>query len=136
MKPEHNLWQQVKRNNKRVVWTRIESNTGLGIPDLFGFYIRPFWVELKIIRNNKLLFSPHQISWIHKHYNIGCPVFVLAKAPLTGSVQLYPGAIVRDPTSIADKPPLWDSKHGTWPQLQELLGTWRAPSPVKSTDLH
>jgi hypothetical protein len=53
MKPEHNLWQQVKRNNKRVVWTRIESNTGLGIPDLFGFYIRPFWVELKIIRNNK-----------------------------------------------------------------------------------
>jgi len=87
MKPEHNLWKQVKNNTKGVVWTRIESNTGLGIPDLFGFYRRPFWVELKIIRNNKLLFSPHQIAWIHKHYNIGCPVFVLAKDPLTGSTR-------------------------------------------------
>ena len=37
MAEERNLWLQLKRNTKPVVWTRIESVAGLGIPDLHGF---------------------------------------------------------------------------------------------------
>jgi hypothetical protein len=53
MAEEKNLWIQLKNNTKSIIWTRIESSTGLGIPDLFGYYKRGFWVELKVIVNNK-----------------------------------------------------------------------------------
>jgi hypothetical protein len=74
MAEEKNLWIQLKNNTKSIIWTRIESSTGLGIPDLFGYYKRGFWVELKVIVNNKINFSAHQIAWIHRHYSAGCPV--------------------------------------------------------------
>jgi hypothetical protein len=93
MAEEKNLWKQLKNNTKSIIWTRIESSTGLGIPDLFGFYKRGFWLELKIITNNKLNFSAHQIAWIHRHYSEGCPVFVLAKDPLSKTLKLFSGSI-------------------------------------------
>ena len=139
MSEEKNLWAQIKRNTKGVVWTRIESNTGLGIPDLFGFYKRPFWVELKIIKNNRLNFSAHQIAWINRHYSIGCPVFVLARDPLPKTTKLFSGSIVRDPLSIADKPYLCSITPGSrspgWGQLLLLLGSW-TPDGRVSTKLH
>ena len=49
MAEEKNLWKQLKNNTKSIIWTRIESSTGLGIPDLFGYWKRGFWLELKII---------------------------------------------------------------------------------------
>ena len=106
MAEEKNLWKQLKNNTKSIIWTRIEATSGLGIPDLFGFYRRGFWLELKIINNNKIKFSAHQIAWIHRHYSAGWPVFVLAKDPLSKGVKLFSGSIVRDPTSIEDKPTL------------------------------
>ena len=33
MAEEKNLWIQLKNNTKSIIWTRIESSTGLGIPD-------------------------------------------------------------------------------------------------------
>ena len=105
MAEEKNLWKQLKNNTKSIIWTRIEATSGLGIPDLFGFYKRGFWLELKIIKNNKINFSAHQIAWIHRHYSAGCPVFVLAKRPsFEDHLKLFSGSIVRDPSSIADKP--------------------------------
>ena len=139
MSEERNLWAQLKRNTKGVVWTRIESSTGLGIPDLFGFYKRPFWVELKIIKNNRLNFSAHQIAWINRHYSIGCPVFVLARGPLTKGVKLFSGSIVRDPSSIDTKSPLCSidpgSRSGSWDLLLHLLGAW-TPDVSSSARLH
>jgi hypothetical protein len=139
MAEEKNLWAQVKRNTKGVVWTRIESSTGLGIPDLFGFYKRPFWVELKVIVNNRLNFSAHQIAWINRHYSIGCPVFVLARGPLAKGVRLFSGSIVRDPTSIADKPSLCSivpgSRDSSWEILMDILGSW-TPDIGSSARLH
>ncbi len=139
MSEEKNLWAQIKRNTKGVVWTRIESNTGLGIPDLFGFYKRPFWVELKIIKNNRLNFSAHQIAWINRHYSIGCPVFVLARDPLPKTTKLFSGSIVRDPTSIFDKSPLCTidpgSRSGSWDLLKHLLAAW-TPDVGGSARLH
>ena len=135
MSEERNLWAQLKRNTKGVVWTRIESSTGLGIPDLFGFYKRPFWVELKIIKNNRLNFSAHQIAWINRHYSIGCPVFVLARDPLPKALKLFSGSIVRDPTSISDKPTLCEPGPGSWDLLLHLLGHW-SPDVSSSARLH
>ena len=139
MSEERNLWAQVKRNTKGVVWTRIESSTGLGIPDLFGFYKRPFWLELKVIVNNRLNFSAHQIAWINRHYSIGCPVFVLARDPLPKTTKLFSGSIVRDPKSIASKPSLCSIDPGTraagWEMVMHLLGSW-TPDVSSSARLH
>jgi hypothetical protein len=135
MAEERNLWQQLKRNTPEVVWTRIESSTALGIPDLHGFYRRCFWLELKIIKNNKINFSAHQIAWINRHYSIGCPVFVLARDPLPKTLKLFSGSIVRDPTSISDKPTLCEPGPGSWDLLLHLLGAW-SPDVSSSARLH
>jgi len=139
MAEEKNLWIQLKNNTKSIIWTRIESSTGLGIPDLFGYYKRGFWVELKVIVNNKINFSAHQIAWIHRHYSAGCPVFVLARDPLPKTLKLFSGSIVRDPSSISEKPPLCSigpgSKSHGWEQLLLMLGAW-TPDGRSSTKLH
>jgi len=139
MAEEKNLWKQLKNNTKSIIWTRIESSTGLGIPDLFGFYKRGFWLELKIITNNKLNFSAHQVAWIHRHYSEGCPVFVLAKDPLSKGLKLFSGSIVRDPRCIANKPALCSIVPGSrtqgWEQLLLMLGSW-TPDSVQSHKLH
>ena len=139
MAEEKNLWNQLKKNTKSIIWTRIESSTGLGIPDLFGFYKRGFWVELKVIKNNKLNFSAHQIAWINRHYSVGCPVFVLARDPLPKTLKLFSGSIVRDPTSINDKPPLCSipraARPDSWEQLLLMLGSW-TPDGRSSASLH
>ena len=139
MAEEKNLWKQLKNNTKSVIWTRIESSTGLGIPDLFGYYKRGFWVELKVIVNNKINFSAHQIAWIHRHYSAGCPVFVLARDPLPKTLKLFSGSIVRDPSSISEKPPLCSIGPGSrtqgWEQLLLMLSSW-TPDGRTSTKLH
>ena len=139
MAEEKNLWIQLKNNTKSIIWTRIESSTGLGIPDLFGYYKRGFWVELKVIVNNKINFSPHQIAWMHRHYSAGCPVFVLARDPLPKTLKLFSGSIVRDPSSISEKHPLCSigpgSKSQGWEQLLLMLGAW-TPDGRSSTKLH
>ena len=139
MAEEKNLWKQLKNNTKSIIWTRIESSTGLGIPDLFGYYKRGFWLELKVIVNNKLNFSAHQIAWIHRHYSAGCPVFVLAKDPLSKTLKLFSGSIVRDPSSIDQKPYLCSIGPGSrapdWAQVLMMLGCW-TPDGVQSHKLH
>ena len=139
MAEEKNLWIQLKNNTKSIIWTRIESSTGLGIPDLFGYYKRGFWVELKVIVNNKINFSAHQIAWIHRHYSAGCPVFVLAKDPLSKTLKLFSGSIVRDPLSIDQKSPLCSIVPGSrtqgWSQLLLMLSSW-TPDGRVSTKLH
>ena len=128
MADERNLWLQLKRNTPDVVWTRIESTTALGIPDLHGFYRRCFWLELKIIKNNKINFSAHQIAWINRHITLGAPVFVLARAPRAKTIELFSGSIVRSPHTVDRIPPLTSipirPKPLDWEQLLALLGSW------------
>ena len=128
MAEERNLWAQLKRNTKPVVWTRIEATSGLGIPDLHGFFRRCFWVELKIIKNNKITFSAHQIAWINRHITLGAPVFVLARDPLSKSIKLFSGSIVRSPHTVDKVPSLISiqarPRSVDWEQLLALLGSW------------
>ena len=140
MAEERNLWQQLKRNTKGVVWTRIEATSGLGIPDLHGFYGRCFWVELNIINNNKIKFSAHQIAWINRHVSLGAPVFVLAKDPRAKTLELFSGSIVRSPHMVDKVPSLLSiparPRSMDWEQLLALLGSWSPGDSAFSISLH
>ena len=140
MAEERNLWLQLKGNTKGVVWTRIEATSGLGIPDLHGFYGRCFWVELKIIKDNKIKFSAHQIAWINRHVMLGAPVFVLARDPRAKTLKLFSGSIVRSPHTVDRVPPLLSipqrPRSMDWEQLLALLGSWSPGDSPSSIVLH
>ena len=51
---ERNLSQRILKNSNIVKWSRVESKTSPGIPDLHGFFADPkdhvgytFWLELR-----------------------------------------------------------------------------------------
>lgn len=140
MAEERNLWLQLKRNTKGVVWTRIEATSGLGIPDLHGFYGRCFWIELKIIKDNKIKFSAHQIAWINRHVMLGAPVFVLARDPRAKTLKLFSGSIVRCPHTVDRVPPLLSIPQRPrpidWEQLLALLASWSPGDSPSSIVLH
>ena len=63
MKPESKLYQKFKKNTPSILWTRLESWSSFGVPDLLGYnnLCGFFMVELKFTQSNKIKFSPHQI---------------------------------------------------------------------------
>lgn len=66
------------------VITRLESRTGLGIPDCliaFGPLNPGFaMLELKVVKGGwKVRLSPHQVAFNTKHASLGCPVFILVQ---------------------------------------------------------
>ena len=88
MKPESKFWQQVKKNTPKISWTRLESWTSFGVPDLLGYHDSCgfFMVELKVATGNKIRLSPHQIMFhtIHPKRN-----FILVKAGDPRPIILY-----------------------------------------------
>ena len=92
MKPEVKLWHELKRNTNKIIWTRLENRSLFGTPDLLGYSPNNnfFTVELKVAKGNKIIFSPHQISFHMKH-NLN--TFILVACSLDkGKVRLYPGS--------------------------------------------
>ena len=92
MKPEVKLWHELKRNTSKIIWTRLENRALFGTPDLLGYPISGnfFTVELKVAKGNRIIFSPHQISFHMKH-NLNSFILV-ACTPDKGKVRLYPGS--------------------------------------------
>ena len=92
MKPEVKLWHELKRNTNKIIWTRIENRSLFGTPDLLGYPVSGnfFTVELKVAKGNRIIFSPHQISFHMKH-NLNTFILV-ACDPDPELVRLYPGA--------------------------------------------
>jgi len=83
-KPEAALYKRVKENLKGCHITRLESRTGLGIPDCllgFGPLVSGFaMLELKVVKGGyKVRLSPHQVAFSQKHAALGCPVFILVQ---------------------------------------------------------
>jgi hypothetical protein len=62
MKPESKFWQKIKKNTPKIQWTRLESWSSFGTPDLLGYNDNCgfFMVEMKVARGPKISFSPHQ----------------------------------------------------------------------------
>ena len=93
IKPETKLWHELKRITPKISWTRIENTSVLGTPDLLGYNTFGvfFTVELKITSNNKIRFSPHQISFHIQHPQ---NTFILCKKPSQAACKLFPGTSI------------------------------------------
>ena len=92
VKPETKFWNELKRNTNKIIWTRLENKALFGTPDLLGYADSGnfFTVELKVAKGNRIIFSPHQISFHMKH-NLNTFILV-ACPPDKGKVRLYPGS--------------------------------------------
>jgi len=87
---ESKLYNLIKKTIKTAHFTRVESYTINGIPDLNCVYKgREFWLELKAndIKNCNL--SKYQINWILQHQQYGGIVFILNKPLSQSTLKLY-----------------------------------------------
>ena len=112
MKKESDLWKLLKKNTPEIKWTRLESWSSYGTPDLLGYHDSCgfFMVELKLITKEsqkKVRFSPHQIlfhSTMTKR-NFILPGLSPAAGPL--SIKLYgSSSILGLLADIREVPPL------------------------------
>ena len=122
---ESNFWKTVKRNLPSDCHaTRIENRHGGGVPDVHivwnGF---AFWVELKVMKGNKILLSPNQIAWNSAYCRKGGVSFILAKHPKQKSIYLFDGS---QASEVFDKG--LDAKtlyHGScFKELFSKIGAW------------
>ena len=97
---ESNLYNLIKTTIKNVHFTRIESYTLNGIPDLHCIYKgRTFWIELKANDINNCNLSKYQINWILKYQRHGGQVYILNKTIKQRGLKLYtlsPCAVLRE----------------------------------------
>ena len=93
MGPERKLYQNLKRNTPTIKWNRIENLALLGCPDLLGYNTSGhfFTVELKVIKGNRIRFSPHQIAFHQTHPK---NTFILIKALGPRCLKLFPGSAI------------------------------------------
>jgi len=95
MKPESKFWQIIKKNTPKIQWTRLESWSSFGTPDLLGYHDSCgfFMCELKIQTGNKIHFSPHQRMFHITRTNRN---FILVQEASSRSVKLYPSSAIHD----------------------------------------
>ena len=81
IKTERDLWKLLKKSNAGILFDRIENWALPGIPDLLGYNQNKifFTLELKVIKGNKIRFSPHQVAWHLRH---GPGAFILVARPV------------------------------------------------------
>ena len=91
MKPETKFWHEVRKNFNNISFTRLENLSAFGTPDLLGYNKNNYFftVELKVVKSNKIRFSPHQISFHVRHPK---NTFILVKSEKDSSVKLYEGS--------------------------------------------
>jgi hypothetical protein len=87
---ESNLYNLIKTTIKNAHFTRLESNTINGIPDVHCAYRGfAFWLEIKSNDINNCNLSKYQINWILKHQRHGGLVFILNKTIKQRALKLY-----------------------------------------------
>jgi hypothetical protein len=118
MKPESKFWQLVKRKTPDIQWTRLESWSSYGVPDLLGYHENCgfFMVELKIVYGKKLHFSPHQklFQLTRKKRN-----YILAQEASSGRINLYGSTSILD--LLADYKSTQPLASDDWDHIQRLL---------------
>jgi Holliday junction resolvase len=102
MKPETKFWQEIKKNLNDITWTRLESWSSFGVPDLLGYHdsCAFFMCELKIERNGKVYMSPHQILF---HRTMTKRNFILVKQDAPRSVKLYKSSAVTESGLVLER---------------------------------
>jgi len=97
MQPEAKFYKELKKNIPSILWNRVENLSLLGMPDLLGYNKKQcfFTVELKVVKGNKIKFSPHQIAWHKTHPQ---NTFIMAR-PLTRA----PSKLLQYPCSVVHR---------------------------------
>ena len=127
VKPETKLWKLVKENLSDIHWTSFENWASPGVPDCYGIKDGvSIWVELKVIRSNKIKLSPFQKSWNYNHSLQGGRNFIIATTLPYTLLYIFPGIVALSIDSIAHCPrPHWaiDISRGTpgWGAAREVL---------------
>ena len=91
-KPESTLWKNLREGTKElgVFWTRLESWSSPGVPDLHGILDgHAFWLELKVHRLNslnKIALRPHQIAWQIRYSGYSGNVWNLVGHPSSSTI--------------------------------------------------
>ena len=128
---------KVKENLTDIHWTRLENRIGQGIPDCYGISEGiSVWVELKVIRSNKIVLSPFQKSWNYNHSLQGGRNFIIATTFPQSLLYIFSGIVAPSIGSIADLPPHhWtvdmDSGSVSWNQVSRILLHSPLPKPRK-----
>ena len=96
-KPESRLWKALRDGVTDVHWTRIESWSSPGDPDVnccasFG----EFWIELKVTKSNRIALSPHQIGWHLIRSRLGGRSYILTREAAKDPLYLFSGRFVRE----------------------------------------
>ena len=120
-KRESRLSQLIQKNCKNIHFTRIESKTINGIPDLNccaeGV---EFWMELKSDKVKYPKLSKWQISWINKRIKNGGVVIICNQTLLDRRLELYrPVSVFTDRRSLV--PSLSFSFPYHWPTFRRQL---------------
>ena len=93
MKPESKFWQIIKKNTPKIQWTRLESWSSFGTPDLLGYHDSCgfFMCEMKIARGPRISFSPHQKLF---HQTRTKRNFIIVQEASSGLVKLYESSAI------------------------------------------
>ena len=101
-KQESKLYEELRKALPNVHFQRIETNVGLGIPDVNGCCKGiEFWLELKVSSGTALRLSKFQKSWIIRRGREGGRVFILRKALSERALKLYQwtSAMIHEPST-------------------------------------
>jgi len=136
MTPESKLWKELKENLKKFHLTRFENWAVPGVPDVHGCKDGiPFWIELKVMKGNKIKLSPHQIMWNYKYSLYGGRSFIMAEHLGQRLLHIFPGSLVHSIASIGSRTePHWtvSLEAEPWPgeRLEEILLPSPFPIPI------
>ena len=87
---ESKLWNELKDLNKNWHFTRVESSTINGIPDVHCVVNKQiFWLELKANTHKNLGMSKWQINWHIKYQKAGGKVFILNRPLLQSDYEIW-----------------------------------------------
>jgi hypothetical protein len=71
-KRESLLFQRMRKHIKKAHFTRIESSTIQGIPDVHGCIdSKSFWIELKSTEDKFPILSKFQMAWCYEYQRHG-----------------------------------------------------------------
>ena len=99
-KRESLLFQRLKQHTKNIHFTRIESSTVQGIPDVHGCGNGvSFWIELKSTEDSFPILSKFQMAWCYEYARHKGKVFILHQALSQGALKLYRVSSGVDPSS-------------------------------------
>lgn len=116
------LWQKIKKNIDNVFFTRIESSTINGIPDIHAVgFDKVFWIELKSDYVSYPKLNKWQIVWINRYVKAGGTVIILAEALLERRLKLYRCPVSGFTDARTLKPRFSFSFPVKWPAVKSSL---------------